>query len=76
MEFKKTFWMNVFFAITLVLLYLLSYATDIDYVEHTTRQKIVSFSIQLAVLAVPIITAIHFYKSNWSLVRKLALLGN
>lgn len=76
MEFKKTFWMNILFAIALAFLYFLSYATDIDYVEHTTRQKIISFSVQLAVLAVPIITAIYLYASNTSLLRKLALFGN
>lgn len=76
MTFKKTFWMNVLFAVALAFLYFVSYATDIDYVEHTTRQKIVSALIQLAVLSVPIITAIHLYKSNWLLLRKLSLLGN
>ncbi len=75
MIYKKTFWMNVCFVIVLVLIDLLSFATDIDYVEHTLRQKIISFGIQLCVLAVPIVTAIHLYKSNW-LVRKLALIGN
>ena len=61
MTFKKTFWMNVLFAVALAFLYFVSYATDIDYVEHTTRQKIVSALIQLSVLAVPIITATHLY---------------
>ena len=76
MTFKKTFWMNILFAFALVFLYFLSYATDIDYIEHTTRQKIISVLIQLSVLAVPIITAVHLYKSNWLLLRKLSLLGN
>lgn len=76
MTFKKTFWMNVLFAVALAFLYFVSYATDIDYVEHTTRQKIVSALIQLSVLAVPIITATHLYKSNSLLVRKLSLIGN
>ncbi len=76
MQFNKTFWMNVLFAVALAFLYFVSYATDIDYVEHTLRQKIISFGIQLCVLAVPIVTAIHLYKSNWLLLRKLSLLGN
>jgi putative effector of murein hydrolase len=76
MNYKKTFWMNILFAIALVFLYFVSYATDIDYVEHTTRQKIIRFSVQLSVLAVPIITAIHLYKFNCLLLRKLALIGN
>ncbi len=67
--------MNVCFAIALVFLYFLSFATDIDYVEHTLRHKIISFGIQLCVLAVPTVTAIHLYKSNW-MTRKLALIGN
>ena len=76
MAFKKTFWMNILFAIALAFLYFVSYATDIDYVEHTLQHKIISFCIQLAVLAVPIITAIHLYASKTLLLRKLALIGN
>lgn len=67
--------MNVLFAVALAFLYFVSYATDIDYVEHTTRQKIVSALMQLLFLAVPSVTAIHLYKSNW-MTRKLALIGN
>lgn len=76
MIFKKTFWMNILFASALAFLYFVSYVTDIDYVEHTLTHKIISFSIQLAVIAVPIITAIHLYVSNNSLIRRLALIGN
>jgi hypothetical protein len=67
--------MNVFLVVVLPFLYYLSFATDIDYVEHTQRQKIINFVIKLCVLAVPTVTAIHLYKSNW-LIRKLALIGN
>ena len=62
--------MNIIFAIVLAFLFFLIYATDIDYVEHTTRQKIIGFSVQLAVLVVLIITAICFYKPN-TLLRML-----
>jgi hypothetical protein len=76
MIYKKTFWMNVFLFISLPFLYYISYATDIDYVEHTTRQKIFTVLAQIFFLLVPVITAIHLYKSNWALVRKLALICN
>lgn len=76
MNYKKTFWMNVFFAIAWVLLCLLSFATDIDYVEHTLTYKIFTAFIQLFILAIPITTAIYMYKSNNLLLRKFALFGN
>ena len=68
--------MNVFIALVLPFIYFLGYATDIDYVEHTQKQKIITAFIQLTVLAIPIVTAICFYKSNILLMRKLALIGN
>lgn len=76
MIYKKTFWMNVFFAIAWVLICLLSFATDIDYVERTTTYKFISAFIQLFILVVPIITAILLCKPNKPLLRKFALLGN
>ncbi len=76
MEFKKTFWMNVFFTIAWMLLCLLSFATDIDYVEHTLTYKIFTAFIQLFILTIPITTAIYMYKSNNLLLRKFALFGN
>ena len=76
MTYKKTFWMNVFFAIAWLLLCLLSFATDIDYVEHTLTYKIFTAFVQLFILSTSIITVLHLYKSNKSLVRKLALFSN
>lgn len=76
MTYKKTFWMNVFFVIAWVLLCLLSFATDIDYVEHTLTYKIFTAFVQLFILSTSIITAVHLYKSNKSLVRKFVLFSN
>lgn len=76
MIYKKTFWMNVFFAIAWVLFCLLSFATDIDYVEYTATYKLISTFIQLFILVVPIITAILLCKPKKPLLRKFALLGN
>ncbi len=76
MEFKKTFWMNFVGSIAWVLLCLLSFATDIDYVEHTLTHKVISFVTQLLFLSTFVITAFHLYKSNTFLMRKLALFGN
>jgi hypothetical protein len=68
--------MNVFFAIAWFLLCLLSFATDIDYVEHTLTYKIFTAFIQLFILSTSIITAAHLYKSNKSLVRRFSLFAN
>lgn len=75
MNFKKTFWLNVLSAISWVLLCLLSFATDIDYVEHTLTHKIISYGIQLCVLVNLIVTACYIYNPN-KFLRKLALFGN
>lgn len=76
MNNKKTFWMNVFFAIAWALLCLLLFATDIDYVERTVTHNILIALVQLFIVAVPIITAIFLCKPANIFVRKLALLGN
>lgn len=76
MKFKKTFWMNVFFAIVWALFCWLSYAIDIDYVERTTTYKLISAFIHLIILFVPIITAILLCKPINPFMRKLALFGN
>lgn len=76
MNYKKIFWMNVLFAILWVLFCLLSFATDIDYVEHSLTHKILTFLIQLFILATSIITATHLYKSNTKSLGKLAIFGN
>jgi hypothetical protein len=73
---KKTFWMNVIFAISWALFCLIFFATDIDYIEHTLMQKIITLVLQLFIFATLIITAIHFYKSNSSSLPKLAIFGN
>lgn len=75
MNFKKTFWMNVLLAMVLPLIYFLSYATDIDYVEHSTRRKLFTVLMELFFLAVPVITSFYLYKKT-IILRKLALLGN
>ena len=76
MTYKKTFWMNVLFAIFWVLLCLLSFATDIDYVEHTLTHKILSLVTQLFIFATFIVTAVHLYKTNKSSLTKLAVFTN
>ena len=76
MIYKKTFWMNLLFAIFWVLLCLLSFATDIDYVEHSLTYKILSLLTQLFIFATSIFTAVHLYKTNKSLLTKLAVFTN
>jgi hypothetical protein len=76
MTYKKTFWMNLLFAILWVLLCLLSFATDIDYVEHTLTHKILSLVTQLFIFATSIVTAVHLYKLNKSSSTKLAIFSN
>ena len=76
MIFKKTFWMNVFGGITWAFFCLMSFATDIDYVEHTLMHRVISAFVQLIILAIFLITAFSLNKSNILLMRKLALLGN
>ena len=76
MNYKKTFWMNVIFAITWVLLCLLSFAIDIDYEDYTLIKKLLTALMQLFIFSTSIITAIHLYKSNNSLVSKIALFSN
>ena len=76
MIYKKTFWLNVVVAISWALLCLLSFATDIDYVERSSIYHIVSALTQLLILATLLMTAFSLYKPNPSLMRKLALFGN
>jgi hypothetical protein len=76
MTYKKTFWMNVLFAILWVLGCLLSFATDINYVEHSQTYKILSLLTQLFIFATSIVTAVHLYKSNKSSSTKLAIFSN
>jgi len=75
MIYKKTFWMNVVVSIGWVMLCLLSFATDIDYVEHTMTHRIISAFVQLFVLANLIITASYMKKPN-NFLRNLALFTN
>ena len=76
MKFKKTFWMNVLFAILWVLFCLISFATDIDYVEHTLKYKILSLLTQLLILTTSIVTAIRLFKTNKMSLGKVAILAN
>jgi hypothetical protein len=76
MKFKKTFWMNVLFAILWVLFCLLSFATDIDYVEHTLIYKFLSLFIQLLILTTSIVTAFRLFRTNKMSLCKLAILSN
>ena len=76
MKFKKTFWMNVSFAILWVLFCLLSFVTDIDYVEHTLKYKLLSLFIQLLILTTSIVTAIHLFRTNKTSLGKEAILAN
>lgn len=76
MIYKKTFWLNVVVATSWALLCLLSFATDIDYVERSSIYHIVSALTQLLILATLLMTAFSLYKPNPSLMRKLALFGN
>lgn len=76
MTYKKTFWMNVLFAILWVLFCLVFVATDADYVEHSLTHKITSLFTQLFIFATLIVTAVHLYKSNKSSLTKLAVFSN
>lgn len=76
MNFKKTFWMNVVLAIFLPYIFLVSYATDIDFVYRTMAQRAFTISTQLFIFCIPIITAICLWKSNIPMLRKLAFIGN
>ncbi len=75
MIYRKTFWMNLIGAIIWIILCLLNFAVDIDYVEHTLIHKIVTIFIQLGFLAVLLVTARYIYNPN-KLLRKIALLSN
>ena len=76
MTYKKTFWMNLLFAILWVLGCLLSFATDIDYVEHSLTYKMFSLLTQLFIFATSIVTAVYLYKSNKSSLTKLTVFTN
>jgi hypothetical protein len=76
MKFKKTFWMNVLFAILWVLFCLLSFATDIDYVEHSLKYKLLSLLTQLLILTTSIVTAILLFRTNKTSLGKIAILSN
>jgi hypothetical protein len=76
MLFKKTFWMNVVFAIFWVLFCIVFFATDIDYVEHTLTQKITSLFTQLFVFATSIVTAVHLFKLNKLSISKVIIFAN
>jgi ABC-type transport system involved in cytochrome c biogenesis permease component len=76
MNQKKTFWMNVLFAILWVLFCLIFFATDIDYVEHTLIHKILSLGTQLLIFTTSIVTAIHLYKTNKILLGKVVIFAN
>ena len=76
MKFKKTFWMNVMFAILWVLFCLLSFATDMDYVEHTLIYKLLSLLTQLLILITSIVTTTHLFKTNKTSLSKVAILAN
>jgi hypothetical protein len=76
MTYKKTFWMNLLFAILWVLGCLLSFATDIDYVEHSLTYKMLSLLTQLFIFATSIVTAVYLYKSNKSSLTKLTVFTN
>ena len=73
---KKIYWMNVLFAILWVLFCLLSFATDIDYVEHTLIYKLLSLLTQLLILTTSIVTAIRLFKTNKMSLGKVAILAN
>ncbi len=75
MIYKKTFWMNVLFAIAWVLFCLLMSA-DIEYVEHTLTRKILTFLTMFFIFATLIVTAVHLCKSNTPLLRKLVIFAN
>ena len=76
MKFKKTFWMNVLFSILWVLFCLLSFATDIDYVEHTLKYKLLSLLTQLLILTTSIVTATHLFKTDKTSLGKKAIFAN
>ena len=76
MNHKKTFWMNVSFAILWVFCCLIFFASDIDYVEYTLTHKTLSLITRLFIFTTLIVTAVHLRNSNTPLVAKLAIFGN
>ena len=76
MNYKKIFWMNVLFAILWVLFCLLSFATDIDYVEHMLIYKLLSLLTQLLILTTSILTAIRFFRTNKMSLVRVVILAN
>ena len=76
MKFKKTFWMNVSFAIFWAFFCLIFFATDMDYIEHSLTHKIWSLVTQLLIFTTSIVTAIHLYKKNKTLLGKVEIVAN
>jgi|688.fasta_scaffold889986_1 hypothetical protein len=76
MKFKKIFWMNLSFAIFWAFFCLIFFATDMDYVEHSLSHKIWSLVTQLLIFTTSIVTAIHLYKTNKTLLGKVVIVAN
>ena len=76
MVFRKILWMNVLFAILWLLFCLLSFATDMDYVEHTLIYKLLSLLTQLLILITSIVTTTHLFKTNKTSLSKVAIIAN
>jgi hypothetical protein len=76
MLYKKTFWMNVVFAIFWAFFCIVFFVTDIDYVEHSLIQKSLSLFTQLLILTTSIITAVHLFKLNKLSISKVIIFAN
>jgi hypothetical protein len=76
MLYKKTFWMNVVFAIFWAFFCIVFFVTDIDYVEHSLIQKSLSLFTQLLILTTSIITAVHLFILNKSSISKVIIFAN
>ncbi len=76
MLYKKTFWMNVVFAIFWAFFCIVFFATDMDYVEHSLIQKITSLFTQLLIFTTSIITAVHLFKLNKLSISKVIIFAN
>jgi hypothetical protein len=68
--------MNLSFAIFWAFFCLIFFATDMDYVEHSLSHKIWSLVTQLLIFTTSIVTAIHLYKTNKTLLGKVVIVAN
>jgi hypothetical protein len=69
---KKIFWMNIGLSIFSLLIFVIFFGINIDYVEAKLWMKIFN----VLILLTPILSAITFYKNNTDTLCGLALISN